>query len=42
MSVAEAAERYGTDAEGVWEMVAAGTLVAIREPGQPWRVEEAS
>ena len=42
MTIAEAAERYGTDAAGIWEMVAAGTLVAIREPDQPWRVEEVS
>lgn len=40
MTVSEAAERFGTDAAGVWELVAEGRLVATRDGDAPWNLEE--
>lgn len=40
MTVAEAAERYDTDAAGVWDMVAAGFLIATRKDDETWEITE--
>lgn len=41
MTVSEAAEKYGKDAAGVFEMVASGELVAHRLDAGLWQIEEA-